>query len=284
MFSVIIPTFKRSKQLAKCLDCILLNNPEIEYEVIVTDDGDDTETKVMLEASYPWVFYVKGEQRGPAANRNNGAKSANGQWLVFTDDDCLPDPKWLSEYAEAIKKNPDIKAFEGAILPDDYNLLKKDLAECPVNLTGNVFWSANIMIEKALFQTIGGFNEDFSYAANEDQFLFELVKKHTMLVFVPECKVIHPVRILTLAEKIRLSKAKGNSWIQYQILQNRSLSWILCKAFSNSLRYLAASLIKGNCKEFIYHLFSLFMGIPAIPSAFNKLKTSTNLFETKQVS
>jgi glycosyltransferase involved in cell wall biosynthesis len=108
-FSVIIPTYHRNDLLAKCLDCLadgIQTLPFEQYKVIVTDDGSETTAEEMIRECYPWVQWVAGPHKGPAANRNNGAKYAKGKWLAFTDDDCLPDPQWLETYAEATVAEP----------------------------------------------------------------------------------------------------------------------------------------------------------------------------------
>ena len=90
--SVIIPTCHRNASLAKCLDCLAPGTqtlPPEQYEVIVTDDGSRSTAQQMVQENYPWVLWIAGPCRGPAANRNNGAEAAQGQWLAFTDDDCL---------------------------------------------------------------------------------------------------------------------------------------------------------------------------------------------------
>jgi glycosyltransferase involved in cell wall biosynthesis len=95
LFSVIIPTYHRNDLLAKCLDCLapgVQTLPADQYEVIVSDDGYESTAQEMIQQNYPWVKWVAGFRKGPAANRNNGAKYATGEWLAFTDDDCLPDP------------------------------------------------------------------------------------------------------------------------------------------------------------------------------------------------
>lgn len=95
MISVIIPTCDRNEQLAKCLDCLapgVQTLPAEQYEVIVTDDGSDLTAEQMILERYLWARWVAGPRIGPAANRNNGVQYARGEWLAFTDDDCLPDP------------------------------------------------------------------------------------------------------------------------------------------------------------------------------------------------
>src|SRR6185312_3373026 len=124
-FSVIIPTCNRNELLHKCLNLLLVANQTIggDYEVIVTDDSKNNIAKNLINENYPWVKWVDGPKKGPAANRNNGTKLAIGDWVIFIDDDCLPDTNLLREYENGINRNPGALAFEGAILPDNWALL-----------------------------------------------------------------------------------------------------------------------------------------------------------------
>ena len=197
LFSVIIPTRRRNDLLVKCLDCLAPGvqtlSPE-EYEVIVTDDGSETTAKQLITENYPWVRWVAGPCKGPAANRNNGAKHASGEWLVFTDDDCLPDPGWLEAYAEALEISPTTLVFEGRTYVDRP---RRSLAEIsPINETGGYLWSCNFTIEKHLFETLGGFDERFPYAAMEDvELRFRLKKNNKEFAFIDRASVCHPWRL-----------------------------------------------------------------------------------------
>jgi glycosyltransferase involved in cell wall biosynthesis len=199
--SVIIPTYHRNDLLAKCLDCLAPGVqvlPAEQYEVIVTDDGSKTTAKEMILECYPWVKWVGGPRKGPGANRNNGAQYAQGEWLAFTDDDCLPEPNWLSAFAEATTGSA--QALEGAIHPlGDVN---QDLAECPVNVTGGAFLSANIAVARSLFEKIGGFDPNYPLALHEDTDIYLRLSEFTTIPFVAEARVLHPVRVISLKQKI----------------------------------------------------------------------------------
>ena len=137
LFSVIIPTYHRNDLLAKCLDCLASNVQTLtsdDYEVIVTDDGSLTTAEEMINHHYSWVKWVAGSHNGPAANRNNGARYAQGEWLVFTDDDCLPDPQWLEAYTKNVTNEMNYLVLEGRTYVDRP---RKSLAETsPVNESG----------------------------------------------------------------------------------------------------------------------------------------------------
>ncbi len=218
LLSVIIPTYNRNEMLALCLAKLAPGSQALDamhYEVIVSDDGLNNQAKGLIYENYPWVLWTEGPKRGPAANRNNGAKKSSGEWLVFTDDDCLPDRNWLMAFAKAIEEYPNIKAFEGAILPDDWNLLSADMAECPVNDKGGCFWSANITIERKFFQSIGGFDEQFRIAAQEDQDLQMRVLQQTSIAFIENAFVIHPVRTTQLFQAISQVPNRITNYLYY---------------------------------------------------------------------
>ena len=201
-FSVVIPTYHRNDLLAKCLDCLA---PEIQtlsaekYEVIITDDGSETTAQEMIEEQYPWVKWVQGKRKGPAANRNNGAKYAQGEWLFFTDDDCLPDPQWLKAYAEAIVNFPNYQVLEGRTYVDRP---QQSLAEIsPINESGGHLWSCNFSINKKLFELLGGFDERFPYAAMEDvEIQFRLKKAGYDFLFIKSASVCHPWRPMSFSQ------------------------------------------------------------------------------------
>ena len=225
--SVIIPTYNRDDLLTKCLELIAPGIQTLDisnYEVIVTDDSTNDITKGIIFEKYPWVKWVKGPQKGPASNRNNGAGIALGNWLVFTDDDCLPKEDWLNKYFRAIQDNPNTEAFEGAIFPTNpYELASKDLVACPVNTTGGNFWSANIMVSTNLYFLVKGFDEDYFLAAQEDQQFKIDVEKQTAIVFLKNCIVFHPIKKLSLSKEIIGIKIKAKNYALF-LLKNNDLS------------------------------------------------------------
>lgn len=205
LLSVIIPTYQRNDLLAKCLNCLapdVQTLPTESYEVIVTDDGFNTTAEVLIRDRYPWVKWIAGSRKGPAANRNNGAKYARGKWLVFTDDDCLPDRQWLEAYAKAIADKTNYQVFEGRTYVDRP---KKSLSEVsPINETGGYLWSCNFAIERKLFESLNGFDERFPFAAMEDVDLnYRLIKEGYKSLFVRNASVCHPWRSMGKWKKLK---------------------------------------------------------------------------------
>jgi len=192
-FSVIIPTRHRNDELAKCLDCLAPGMQELgseAYEVIVTDDGSNTTAEALIREQYPWARWTPGPRRGPAANRNNGAAQAAGEWLVFTDDDCLPSAGWLKAYSDAREQ---ASVLEGLTRTD--RARRSYAEESPINLTGGYLWSCNFSIKKKLFHELAGFDENFPAPAMEDcDFRENLREAGIPFCFIKSAEVVHPWR------------------------------------------------------------------------------------------
>lgn len=268
LFSVIVPTCNRNDLLSKCLDRLVQTVQTIkdDYEIIVTDDSKSSEAKALIEEKYPSVKWITGPRKGPASNRNNGASHAKAPWLVFIDDDCVPEKEILAEYRNAIALHPESRAFEGTIIPDDWDKLKEDMSECPINTTGGYFWSANICVNANLYREIGGFDQNFLIAAQEDQDIYVRLSKLTKIVFIKESIVVHPVRKIALGKKINQIPIATKNWFIYETKHNTqsgrrtfrmAVSFVV--QFSKGV---VKSLLKGKLKTAVYQFFQLFVGIP----------------------
>lgn len=208
--SVVVPTYNRPDLLARCLECLTPEAQEFSagaFEVIVTDDGREESTRTMIASRFPWVKYIAGPGRGPAANRNNGARAASGEWLAFVDDDCLPQPGWLASI-QRVAREQGVEVVEGkTVIPDRVD---NPFLQGVENLTGGVFWSCNLAVRKETFLELGGFDEDFLEAGGEDmEFAWRIQQRKVNAKFCPEALVFHPVRpasLKTLIWRMRLSR------------------------------------------------------------------------------
>lgn len=100
--SYIILTHNRLETLIYHLQSIRLQDYLCDYlEVIVADDGSTDGTQKYCESSKFVNIYVNTgniDKVTPARARNMGIEKANGDLLIFADDDCLPHPLLLFEY------------------------------------------------------------------------------------------------------------------------------------------------------------------------------------------
>ena len=95
--SIIIPTRQRSELLSATLDS-LAQQTDKDFEVVVVCDGEDPPTRELAaryRAVYPLRWIFSQENEGQAAARNRGALAAEGEWLLFLDDDMIPSEDWV---------------------------------------------------------------------------------------------------------------------------------------------------------------------------------------------
>lgn len=270
-FSVIIPTYQRNDLLAKCLDCLAPGVQTLsseQYEVIVTDDGSEITAEAMIREKYPWAKSVPGPRRGPAANRNNGASYAQGEWLVFTDDDCLPDSHWLEAYARATIAEPNYLVFEGRTYVERPRVSLAETA--PSNESGGYLWSCNLAVQRKFFEFLSGFDERFPYAAMEDiDFHLRIQKTEQRISFIRDASVCHPWR---LKEGWRSAQRYRESIFIYLSIHPSELNTInflyYLRLFVKNLKIISWGLIKYkgkgikesliDCATFLKMAFLLF--------------------------
>jgi len=197
LISVVIPTRHRNELLAKCLDRLAPGRQTLDasnYEVIVTDDGVETTAERMIRERYPWARWFPARRLGPGANRNSGATHARGEWLAFTDDDCVPEPGWLAAFVAAA---PDSDLLEGQTTCREG--IHSPLLEAPLNLNGGNLWSCNMMVRRDAFERLAGFDEDFLLLGCEDLDFATRAKRAKLRIrFTPDAQVDHPPRMRPL--------------------------------------------------------------------------------------
>jgi GT2 family glycosyltransferase len=188
--TIVIPTRNRCELLRRCLSRLApYVDAHPECSIIVSDDGDASQTREELAGELASVQIVQGPGRGPSANRNCGAAHATEELLIFLDDDCIPDQNLISVYREAAMENTDIGVFEGRISAVGRPSSFADVA--PINETGGKLWSCNFAIRRELFVRINGFDDRYPFPAMEDIDLYWRVKRHSEILFLPDARVWH---------------------------------------------------------------------------------------------
>ena len=202
--NIIIPTCNRTNELRDCLSLLVPQLPsDGSTTVLVCDDGSNQTTKSMLQQEFPVVRWNQGPRRGPATNRNFGAHQADGDWLIFLDDDCNPRPGFLAAYFRQMElSGAEARvALEGATIRPVAN--PSLLWEAPHNPNGGVLISCNFAIPRRLFIECGGFDERYPAANFEDtEFDIRIRIKGVKVIFVQDAVVDHPLRPLPQAAKL----------------------------------------------------------------------------------
>ena len=204
-YSIIVATYRRRDALARCLKAIeALDFPRDHFEVVVVDDGSPVpaaDVVASLDRSLD-ARLVCAPHGGPAAARNTGADLARGRYLVFTDDDCEPRPDWLQAIHRATTASGQPLAFGGRVvnlLTDNiYAAASQGIVDYLYEYFGEnsaprrFFTTNNLVVPRAEFLELGGFDETFALAAAEDRDLCERwVGAGRDLAYAPDAVVDH---------------------------------------------------------------------------------------------
>jgi glycosyltransferase involved in cell wall biosynthesis len=119
--TVAICTWNRARLLDRTLAEMTKLNipPQVRWEVLVvnnrcTDDTDQVIAKYENALPIRRLYEVK---PGKSNAANCAVANAQGDLILWTDDDVLVDPNWLAGYVRAAEANPQAEFFGGAILP-----------------------------------------------------------------------------------------------------------------------------------------------------------------------
>ncbi|MBW2995309.1 glycosyltransferase, partial [Candidatus Woesearchaeota archaeon] len=189
--SIIIPTLNEEKTIKKCLKSIKeLEYPKKKYEVIVVDNNSEDRTVEFAKEFN--VKLMKNPIHNISKSRNLGASETKGTILAFVDADCIVHNSWLRN---AISKLEPIEA--GAVgslanMPTNSTFIQKiwfNHIKYTFNSV-NYIPSANFIIKKRIFNSIGGFDE--SLETGEDCDISERIKKAGYKIIIdPKIKAVH---------------------------------------------------------------------------------------------
>ena len=202
-FSVVIPTYKQPAILLKCLDALsrqqLLHS---QFEIIIVGEGNSPETETAVQLFAKQVarnggplevrYLSQPERKGPAAARNRGWRAARGRIIAFTDEDCLPEPGWLSSALPCFQRGAQVITGQLRVhLPNQPTPLDRT----STLLKRTDFLSANCLCRKATLERVGGFEEAFNTAWHEDSDLqFKFIQAGVPIGKCPEAVVIYNIR------------------------------------------------------------------------------------------
>ena len=105
--SVIILNYDGRQWLPACLDAMRSQRNAPDFETVVVDNGSTDESVAIVRRDYPWVRLLESPtNRGFAGGNNFGVSEAHAEWLIFLNNDTVPDPHWLHRLWEASAAHP----------------------------------------------------------------------------------------------------------------------------------------------------------------------------------
>ncbi|MFH1085840.1 MAG: glycosyltransferase [Chloroflexota bacterium] len=231
LVSLIIPTYRRTEVLRRCL-CAATAQDYAPYEVIVVDDASGDGTAEMVCHEFPAVrLLVQPANRGPATARNRGIAAAQGEIVAFTDDDCLLPPDFLRRLVEGYCAHPEVVGVGGYLDPPEALLAANLWAQYEWHVTHRVYGfgakpylggldcpaggTNSMSYRRSELVAAGGFDESFPVPGGEDTELKQrMVARGGTLLYVP-VRVEH-MRPYTLAAFWRQYRAHGQGVVHFE--------------------------------------------------------------------
>ncbi len=199
--SIIVPVRDDAENLKECIKSLEnLKYPGDRYEIIVIDDGSRE------AVALPGIRVIRNDiSKGPAAGRNTGAALAGGDILAFLDADCVAGESWLNElvpffkvmntgavggYVAGYYQKSFLDRYENAF--SSLNMGRRFLMEAKSSSTFYIP-TANLLVSRSAFQTVGGFNENMRLGEDVD-FCWRLRNMDYTLIYFPGGKIAHKHR------------------------------------------------------------------------------------------
>jgi cellulose synthase/poly-beta-1,6-N-acetylglucosamine synthase-like glycosyltransferase len=200
--SIVIPCYNAQDSIAECLDSVVnLFYPKDKMEVIVVDNKSTDRSKDIIRY-FPVKLLEEKEIQSSYAARNRGIKEAKGEWIAFTDADCIVDRNWLYYLMLKHQNDEKIGAIAGEILPHNPRTVieiysaRRDF----LNQRKFVFSiiqtaaTANVAYRKSVFDRAGLFNDKTDTGADVEM-AWRMQKLLGLKIgFAPEAIVFHRQR------------------------------------------------------------------------------------------
>ncbi|WP_368856667.1 glycosyltransferase family 2 protein [Chelativorans sp. ZYF759] len=231
-FSVIVPIYEQWHLLCALMERLAEQTlAHDEFEIIVVDNGSVAVRPELVSLPNAQLLHSLGF--GSYAARNEGARRACGEWLVFTDADCLPERDWLDCMARAAQQGENASSLlAGAVemrasspSPSSFEIydLLKGIPQARYVKRGYAA-TANLAVPRLVFEQLGGF-DNTRLSGGDADFCRRAGAAGFPIRYVPQARVGHPARtswadIVTKARRIKGGQLRSGS-------RRRRLAWAI---------------------------------------------------------
>tara|TARA_B100000575_G_scaffold292524_1_gene301161 strand:+ start:626 stop:1483 length:858 start_codon:yes stop_codon:yes gene_type:complete len=167
---VVIPTFRREKELKRCLAALEEQTVRPNSIEVVDDSESD---------------------RGPAYSRNKGLRRGVSEIVAFTDDDCVPSKTWIEDILREMADGSN--AIEGGVTTVDENGEVVRMDPKPRD-RWNRFKTANMAFRRDVLEEVGGFDERYFIHREDTDLAWRVLNSGYNIKWCPDCIVHHPDR------------------------------------------------------------------------------------------
>ncbi len=220
MVSIIIPVFNKIEFTKNCLEAIFQTVKGIPFEIIVVDNASLDNTKQVLiafQSSNKNFIVIHNEENLKFAKACNvGARIAKGKFLVFLNNDTIPQVGWLNNAINRLESNhrigivgPKLLYPDGTIQHcgiDFFEFANRDYLFWPlhrhlkyhnddpiVNIPEEVtaVTGACLLIRRELFFQVGEFDTSYGMYFEDLDINFKVRKAGYKIFYEPKSVIIH---------------------------------------------------------------------------------------------
>lgn len=175
LFSIVIPTLNEEKYLPQLLGDLQKQRGK-NFEIIIVDGQSDDKTHLIAQsfAKKLLITFLTSSQRNVSHQRNTGAKQAQGKYIVFLDADNRINSIFLSKLQKIIEKHnyilmiPTLYPLEGNNTDKIFFKFTNYAVEMSHYLGKPFSSGGSIIIERRVFEHLGGFNEALFICEDHD--------------------------------------------------------------------------------------------------------------------
>jgi len=176
--SVVIPTFNRWPLVGAAIESVLAQSFS-DFELIVIDDGSTDDTAKQLARFGSRLRLLSQPNRGVSAARNFAVRHARGSYLAFLDSDDLWLANKLAIQVAFMEQNPSVQICQTKEIwiRNGVRVNAKAKHRKP---SGDIFIASlelclvspsAVMLTRALFEQLGGFDESLPVCEDYDLWL-----------------------------------------------------------------------------------------------------------------
>lgn len=244
-FSLVVPFLNESRWLPRTLAALERQTlPATEFELLFVDNGS-TDGSATIVAAYRQVRILFESRRDPYLARNRGIEAAQGEYIIFLDADCPPEPNWLEALHAAIERAPADILIGALLYPEGVSLTlrayeayyNQKLAWLIANgKTRHYFGHAgNMVFRREVFASCGLFKP--MPIVGDTEMIHRLLAQRpdALIRFVPEACVVHAEVDSVWNTLEKLTEAGGHSQSLIPVSGYRPISLI------DKLRIVAAA-------------------------------------------
>jgi glycosyltransferase involved in cell wall biosynthesis len=190
LVSVIIPCYNDYKYINEAIRSI--NNQTYKnVEIIIIDDGSDLQTKEVLKNIFQenlTIIYQK--NLGPSAARNNGIKSAKGDFILTLDADDYFEPIFVEKAINCLEKNRKAGLISCwiKILTDEkiVEMFKPAGGDLKTLIQLNGASAGSVLFRKKCWQETGGYDEQMTKGYEDWEFNLSVVKAGWDIIIIED--------------------------------------------------------------------------------------------------